>query len=100
MLANLYRDCHDSVDWHADDEPALGPQPTIASLSFGDTRNFELRKNPPESVLTFWRRAIHYNVVKDLYLLKYHHSYGTKEPFLKNFKPFNFEAFISELLKN
>ena len=47
VLANLYRDGHDHVSWHADDEPALGHQPTIATLSFGDTRTFHLRKNPP-----------------------------------------------------
>ncbi|EDO39194.1 predicted protein [Nematostella vectensis] len=46
MLANLYRHNKDSVDWHADDEPSLGVNPTIASLSFGDSRVFELRKNP------------------------------------------------------
>ena len=46
MLANLYRDGHDSVAWHSDDEPTLGLNPTIASLSFGDTRNFEMRKKP------------------------------------------------------
>ncbi|XP_074660737.1 alpha-ketoglutarate-dependent dioxygenase alkB homolog 3-like isoform X1 [Tubulanus polymorphus] len=47
MLANLYRDGHDSIDWHSDDEKSLGPAPVIASLSFGDSRNFELRKKPP-----------------------------------------------------
>lgn len=47
MLANLYRDGKDSVDWHSDDEPALGRNPTIASLSFGETRTFELRRKPP-----------------------------------------------------
>ena len=47
LLANLYRDGHDHVSWHADDEPSLGHHPTIASLSFGDTRTFHLRKNPP-----------------------------------------------------
>jgi alkylated DNA repair dioxygenase AlkB len=48
MLANLYRDGHDSVAWHADDEPDLGPNPTIASMSFGDSRNFELRQKLPK----------------------------------------------------
>ena len=48
VLANLYRDGHDHVSWHADDEPSLRHQPTIASLSFGDTRTFHLRKNPPQ----------------------------------------------------
>lgn len=50
MLANMYRDGHDSVAWHSDDETSLGPEPTIASLSFGDTRNFEMRKKPPQVI--------------------------------------------------
>lgn len=44
VLANCYRDGHDSVDWHTDAEPALGQNPPIASISFGDMRNFELCK--------------------------------------------------------
>ncbi|XP_055987300.1 alpha-ketoglutarate-dependent dioxygenase alkB homolog 3 [Sorex fumeus] len=47
LLCNLYRDEKDSVDWHSDDEPALGPCPVIASLSLGATRTFEMRKKPP-----------------------------------------------------
>ncbi|KAK2146156.1 hypothetical protein LSH36_628g02031 [Paralvinella palmiformis] len=47
VLANLYRDGHDLIPWHSDNEEALGPSPTIASLTFGDCRIFELRKNPP-----------------------------------------------------
>ena len=43
VLANLYRDGRDSVGWHSDDEPELGPTPLIASLSFGATRTFRLR---------------------------------------------------------
>lgn len=43
LLANYYRNEKDSVGWHSDDEPELGLQPSIASLSFGDTRTFELR---------------------------------------------------------
>ena len=46
MLANLYRDCKDSMGWHSDDEPSLGNSPTIASVSFGDLRVFELQKKP------------------------------------------------------
>ena len=42
-LANLYRDERDSVDWHSDDESSLGKAPVIASVSFGETRRFELR---------------------------------------------------------
>ena len=45
-LINLYRDGQDSVGWHADDETSLGYKPTIASISFGEMRRFELcRKN-------------------------------------------------------
>ncbi len=43
VLANLYRDGADSVDWHADDEPELGKFPTIASLSLGVPRKFIMR---------------------------------------------------------
>ena len=43
VLANLYRDGRDSMGWHSDDEPELGPTPTIASLSFGAMRTFRLR---------------------------------------------------------
>jgi len=43
VLLNLYRDGNDSVDWHADDEPELGPTPIIGSVSFGATRRFNLR---------------------------------------------------------
>ncbi len=43
VLANLYRDGHDAMGWHSDDEPELGPEPLIASLSFGATRRFRLR---------------------------------------------------------
>lgn len=42
-LVNLYRTGHDSVSWHADDEPELGPDPVIASLSLGAERRFDLR---------------------------------------------------------
>lgn len=43
-LANYYRDGHDSVAWHADDEPTLGADPVIASLSLGGSRKFRLRR--------------------------------------------------------
>ena len=43
VLANCYRDQHDSVSWHSDDESELGIKPTIASLSFGAERMFHLK---------------------------------------------------------
>ncbi len=38
VLLNLYRDQNDRMGFHSDNEPSLGPDPTIASLSFGATR--------------------------------------------------------------
>ena len=43
VLLNLYRNERDSMGWHADDEPALGPAPVIASVSLGATRRFRFR---------------------------------------------------------
>jgi alkylated DNA repair dioxygenase AlkB len=44
VLANLYRDGQDSMGWHSDDEPELGPDPVIASVSLGAERRFRLRR--------------------------------------------------------
>jgi alkylated DNA repair dioxygenase AlkB len=43
VLLNLYRNGRDSVSWHADNEPGLGVDPTIASMSLGAVRRFQLR---------------------------------------------------------
>ena len=43
VLLNLYRDGHDSMGWHSDDEKELGSYPTIASVSLGGVRRFVLR---------------------------------------------------------
>ncbi|NNF67181.1 MAG: alpha-ketoglutarate-dependent dioxygenase AlkB [Gammaproteobacteria bacterium] len=43
VLVNLYRDGNDYMGWHRDNEPELGQQPVIASLSLGATRFFDLR---------------------------------------------------------
>ncbi len=43
VLLNLYRDGRDGMGWHSDDEPELGPEPVVASASFGATRRFCLR---------------------------------------------------------
>lgn len=41
---NYYRDGTDTVGWHSDNEPGLGPTPFIASLSVGAEREFLLRR--------------------------------------------------------
>ena len=44
VLLNWYRNGEDHMGWHADDEPELGQNPTIASLNFGASRDFVLRR--------------------------------------------------------
>lgn len=44
LILQLYRDGRDGVRWHADDSPAVGTNPVIASLSFGSARKFQLRR--------------------------------------------------------
>lgn len=43
VLLNYYRNERDSMGMHSDDEPELGPEPAIASLSLGASRTFVLR---------------------------------------------------------
>ncbi|SEB05083.1 alpha-ketoglutarate-dependent dioxygenase AlkB family protein [Pedobacter hartonius] len=50
VLLNYYRDGNDSVAWHSDGEKALGTHPTIASLSFGQVRNFDIRNKDDHSL--------------------------------------------------
>lgn len=44
VLANDYRHGSDSMGWHSDDEPELGKQPNIVSLSLGQSRRFLIRR--------------------------------------------------------
>ncbi len=43
VLLNLYRNGQDSMGMHSDDEPELGRNPAIASLSLGASRTFILK---------------------------------------------------------
>ena len=43
ILLNWYKTNDSVIGFHADDEPELGINPVIASLSLGDTREFFLR---------------------------------------------------------
>ena len=43
LLLNLYRNGNDGVAWHSDKEHNSGPNPIIASVTFGETRMFRLR---------------------------------------------------------
>jgi alkylated DNA repair dioxygenase AlkB len=43
VLLNYYRDGHDSVAWHSDKDTIPGLKTEIASVSFGQARNFDFR---------------------------------------------------------
>jgi alkylated DNA repair dioxygenase AlkB len=43
VLCNFYRNGQDSMGWHRDNEAVLGKNPSIASVTFGATRNFQIR---------------------------------------------------------
>ena len=45
VLLNWYRSGQDYISWHTDAEKELGLNPTIASLNFGESRRFLLRRN-------------------------------------------------------
>jgi alkylated DNA repair dioxygenase AlkB len=53
VLLNRYRSGADSMGWHADREPELGPRPVIASVSLGVARTFDLRHNRTGVVQSF-----------------------------------------------
>ncbi|MGV3505426.1 MAG: alpha-ketoglutarate-dependent dioxygenase AlkB family protein [Adhaeribacter sp.] len=42
-LLNLYHSGQEGMAWHSDDEKALGPEPAIASFSFGAERPFAFK---------------------------------------------------------
>jgi alkylated DNA repair dioxygenase AlkB len=47
VLVNRYRDGRDSMGLHADDEPELGSDPVVATVSLGATRRFVLKPRGP-----------------------------------------------------
>jgi len=49
VLLNLYRNGLDKMGWHADNEKSLGQNPTIASVSLGATRKFDLKHRTDKS---------------------------------------------------
>lgn len=44
VLINWYRDGDDHIGWHTDAEPELGKNPIIASINFGESRRFQVRR--------------------------------------------------------
>ena len=74
VLVNRYNDNKQSIGMHADNEPELGDNPYIFSLSFGASRTFSMQGNNQEisiplhsgtalsmygSTQTYWKHGIH-----------------------------------------
>lgn len=49
VLLNWYRDGNDSVAWHSDKESVPGRKTTVASVSFGQVRSFDIRNKQDHS---------------------------------------------------
>ena len=50
VLLNYYRDGNDSVAWHSDTLPSSGRHHAIASVTFGETRQFKLRHKTNKAI--------------------------------------------------
>ena len=49
VLLNRYRNGSDSMSWHADDEPELGRNPIIGSVSLGQNRTLQMKHKSEKS---------------------------------------------------
>jgi alkylated DNA repair dioxygenase AlkB len=50
VLLNYYRNGNDSVAWHSDNDGIAGKNRIVASVSFGQARNFDIRKTDDHSI--------------------------------------------------
>ena len=50
VLLNLYRNGNDSVAWHSDKEHKIGKNPSIASVTFGQSRPFRFRHKSNKTI--------------------------------------------------
>jgi len=53
LLLNLYRDGQDSIGWHTDAEPELGPDLVVATVSLGSVRDFLLKHRATKESLVY-----------------------------------------------
>lgn len=83
VLLNWYRDGQDSMGLHADDEPELGPDPTIASVSLGASRRFVLvpKKKSAQKVGAFTWTLDHGSLLVMSGSCQHHYRHGVpKDP--------------------
>lgn len=51
-FANLYRDAHDHLGWHADASDMIDHEYPVVSVSFGDRRRIQFRSNTEQDKVT------------------------------------------------
>ena len=73
-LANYYRDGQDKVGWHADDEANLGKLPTIASISLGSSRTFQIRDNSTKKIKSILLKHGSLVLMKSSFQEEYQHQ--------------------------
>jgi alkylated DNA repair dioxygenase AlkB len=81
VLANWYRDGNDSMSFHADDEPELGINPVIASVTLGEARPFVFKHK--ETKATYTQPLAHGSVLIMAGATQSHYLHGiakTKKP--------------------
>lgn len=61
LVNRYYRESN--LDWHSDKMTTIGPQPIIASLSLGCSREFRVRKNYPSNSQIFIIRPPHNTLI-------------------------------------
>jgi alkylated DNA repair dioxygenase AlkB len=83
VLLNLYRDGRDSMGMHSDDEPELGRDPIIASVSLGEARTFVLqpKKRSARHGRSYALELGHGSLVLMLGSCQHHYRHGVpKQP--------------------
>lgn len=81
VLANWYRDGNDSMSFHADDEPELGINPVIASVTLGEARPFVFKHK--ETKATYTQHLAHGSILIMAGATQSHYLHGiakTKKP--------------------
>lgn len=82
VLINKYRGATDSIMKHADSEPYFGANPTIVSMSCGETRMFHLEPMKDDRRKDMWKRRtdeltkLEQNVQKQIAKLKAKKQHG------------------------
>ena len=83
VMLNCYRDGQDSMGWHSDDEPELGLNPVIASISLGACRRFSLKHRSRTQLTPVYLEPAHGSLIIMSGALQHHWQHAvpkTRKP--------------------